>query len=68
MMPHYVWYIEIYLNEIKEENLAHYLIIDASSHKRDRNFSIIKDQNNISINFVNKMKNKKQLYRLTKLD
>ena len=68
MMPHYVWYIEIYLNEIKEENLAHYLIIDASAHKRDRNFSIIKDQNNISINFVNKMKNKKQLYRLTKLD
>ena len=35
---------------------------------RNENREIIKDQNNISINFVNKMKNKKQLYRLTKLD
>jgi len=68
-MPHYVWYVEFYLNDISEKNLAHYLIIDASAHKMDRRFSIINDINGKSVSFANtKMKNKKQLSRLKKLE
>lgn len=43
-MPHYVWYIEFYLNEKKLENLAFYMIIDASAHKYDMQYSIIKNK------------------------
>ncbi|MDN5101380.1 hypothetical protein O8C83_11180 [Aliarcobacter butzleri] len=69
MMPHYVWYVEFYLNKVEKSNLAHYLIIDASAHKSDRRFSIINDINDTSVSFVNtKMKNKMQLSRLKKLE
>lgn len=40
-MPHYVWYIEFYIDEKVKENLAFYMLVDATAHKLDRTYSII---------------------------
>lgn len=40
-MPHYVWFIEFYLNSKTLENLVFYMLIDASAHKLDRRYSIL---------------------------
>jgi len=68
MMPHYVWYIEFYINEIKNNNLSQYMIIDASSHKYDKKYNIIKNIHGQSICFANtSMSNKQQLSKLHKI-
>lgn len=69
MMPHYVWYVEFYLNTIEKDNLSHYLVVDASAHKKDRRFSIINDINGNSTSCASKkMNQKEQLSRLKKLE
>ncbi|PLY10351.1 MAG: hypothetical protein C0626_05035 [Arcobacter sp.] len=68
MMPHYVWYVEGYINEVLESNLTHYFVVDASAHKRDRQYSLICNNKNVVVSFANNsMKNKKQLSRLKKI-
>jgi hypothetical protein len=68
IMPHFVWYIEFYLNVSNSKNLSHYMLIDASSHKYDRKYSIIKNKKNLSINFAKQtMTNVKQISKLNKI-
>lgn len=68
-MPHYVWYIEFYLNEKKLENLAFYMIIDASAHQYDRQYSIIKNKVHKPLMTIKKtmLKEVRQLSLLTKI-
>lgn len=40
-MPHYVWYIEFYLNFKELENMVFYMLVDSSAHKLDRTYSIL---------------------------
>lgn len=43
-LPHYVWYVEYYLNENKnKESLVYYMLVDATAHKLDRIYSIIRN-------------------------
>lgn len=68
LMPHYVWYIEFYVNKIMLSTLSHYLIVDASAHKYDRKYSIIEDYNGDGMHFAGKkMIVKQQLSRLQKI-
>lgn len=68
MMPHYVWYIEFYLNFKDINNLSHYMIVDASSHKYDRKYSIIRNKDDLSMNFArHTMSEVKQLALLKKI-
>ena len=65
LMPHYIWYIEFYLNVRSREKLSHYMIVDASAHKYDRKYSIIKNKDGVSINFADMtMTTKDQLSKL----
>lgn len=67
-MPHYVWYIEFYVNICSKNTLSHYMVVDASAHKYDRKYSIIKNKDNNSISFANKsMICKKQLSKLKEI-
>lgn len=68
LMPHYIWYIEFYLNVSTRGTLSHYMIVDASAHKYDRKYSIIKNKNNVSINSADTtMTNKNQLSKLKEI-
>jgi hypothetical protein len=68
LMPHYVWYIEFYLNIRSKETLSHYMIVDASAHKYDRKYSIVKNNSGVSINFADKsMTDKAQLSKLKEI-
>lgn len=49
LMPHYVWYIEFYLNEKELANLSFYMIINASAHKNDREYSIINNKDSLPV-------------------
>ncbi len=63
--PHYVWYVEFYSKiRGKEENLEDIMIIDASAHKDDRLYSVIRTNNNQP---TCKPKNKKIYGLLTKI-
>lgn len=48
--PHYVWYVEFY-SEIRgrKENLEYIMIIDASAHRDDKTYSVIKTHNNKAV-------------------
>ena len=44
-LPHYVWYVEYYLNNTKkEETLLYYMLVDATAHKLDRIYSTIRNE------------------------
>ncbi|WP_455757065.1 hypothetical protein [Sulfurimonas sp.] len=68
-MPHYVWYIEFYLDSKELKNLVFYMLIDASAHKLDRTYSIILNTNNHFVSIArDSMKTEvKQLSLLTSI-
>lgn len=67
VMPHYVWYIEFYLEEKSLEGLSFFTIVNASSHKLDRNHSIMRHEDGDSIVYILDNENKQQLSLLSKL-
>lgn len=68
MMPHYVWFVEGYLNDIQESNLIHYFVVDASAHKKDSQYCIISNNQGIGVNSAEiSMQIKKQLSKLKKV-
>ena len=67
-MPHYIWYVEFYLNR-KENSLVFYMLVDATAHKLDRIYSLIaNDQGQPIMTAKSAMKNEiKQLSLLTSI-
>lgn len=68
-MPHYIWYVEFYINNKEKENLVFYMLINATAHKLDRTYSIILNNSKQPIITArSSMKNEiKQLSLLTKI-